>query len=79
MDKKISKAKVYALIATFLAAASTFILITLYDANGSLKTMLNDSKINNEQLLSEKLSIEKELHGKILYCLPVITLHLLSI
>lgn len=63
MERKISKAKVFAATATLLVGVSTVFVIALYDANGSLKSMLNDAKINNEQLLSEKLNVEKELNG----------------
>lgn len=54
------KEKVIAGTATAIVAASMIFSITYYNKNESLKTNLDDEKLKSEQLLSEKLQVDKE-------------------
>ena len=56
-----SKTKVAAIVVTCLFFASLTGLVVMHDSNTSLDELLNGSKLKNESLLSEKLTVEKEI------------------
>lgn len=61
MKNMVQNPKVIAGTVTFLLAIALVSLISFYEANRSLEAGLNDEKLKSERILSEKLSLEKEI------------------
>lgn len=61
MTKAIQNPKIIAATVTFLLAISLVGLVIFYEANQSLENGLNTEKLKSEKMLSEKLSLDKEL------------------
>ncbi|HNP94588.1 MAG TPA: hypothetical protein PKJ63_03135 [Cyclobacteriaceae bacterium] len=61
MKNMVQNPKVIAGTVTFLLAIALVGLISFYEANQSLEAGLNDEKLKSERILSEKLSLEKEI------------------
>lgn len=61
MKNMVQNPKVIAGTVTFLLAIALVGLISFYEANRSLEAGLNDEKLKSERILSEKLSLEKEI------------------
>lgn len=62
MEKHIDKTKLYAGGITILLFAALTTAGVLFDVKGDLQTDLNNAKLNNEQLLSEKLMLDKQIN-----------------
>ncbi|MBK7107611.1 MAG: hypothetical protein KA954_10390 [Chitinophagales bacterium] len=65
MKIKMSKAAIQAAIATTVVAVSVTWAIMLNGTNHSLQDLLNTTKLEKEKMLSEKITVEKELKNSL--------------
>lgn len=61
MNTSLKNPKLIAGTVTFLLAIALIGLVTFYEANNSLESDLNGERLKSEKILSEKLSLDKEI------------------